>query len=77
MHTFTMFRPARWLALGALAIAGSSFAATDGITDTTIRLGMSSPLSGPTGAYGRQMKEGIEACFARVNAAGGVHGKKL
>ncbi|RQP21581.1 ABC transporter permease [Albitalea terrae] len=51
--------------------------AGDGVTDTSIRLGMSSPLSGPTGAYGRQMKEGIEACFARVNAAGGIHGRKL
>lgn len=66
----------RALAAGSLAFAGAAFAA-DGITDTTIRLGMSSPLSGPTGVYGRQMKEGIEACFARINAAGGVHGKRL
>lgn len=77
MHTPPLFRPARWLAAAALTLAGGAFAAADGITDTSIRLGMSSPLSGPTGAYGRQMKEGIEACFARVNAAGGVHGKKL
>lgn len=71
----TLFR--RALAASALTLAGAACAATDGITDTTIRLGMSSPLSGPTGAYGRQMKEGIEACFARINAAGGVHGKRL
>lgn len=42
-----------------------------------ITLGMSAPFSGPNGAYGRQMREGIEACFGRVNAAGGVHGHKL
>ncbi|WKB52903.1 ABC transporter substrate-binding protein [Eleftheria terrae] len=51
--------------------------AVDGVSDTTIRLGMSSPLSGPTGAYGRAMKEGIETYFAQVNAAGGVAGRKL
>lgn len=67
----------RCLAAAAFLAAGSATAAADGVTDTTIRLGMSSPLSGPTGAYGRQMKEGIEACFARVNAAGGVHGRRL
>jgi branched-chain amino acid transport system substrate-binding protein len=77
MTRHPLFRRARWLAAGALTIASGAFAANDGITDTTIRLGMSSPLSGPTGAYGRQMKEGIEACFARVNAGGGVHGKRL
>jgi len=44
---------------------------------TPLVFGMSSPLSGPAGAYGQQMKEGIEACFARVNAAGGVNGKPL
>lgn len=77
MPTSPTFRPARWLAAATLAIAGSAHAVSDGVTDTAIRLGMSSPLSGPTGAYGRQMKEGIEACFMRVNAAGGVHGRKL
>ncbi|RYH63908.1 MAG: ABC transporter substrate-binding protein, partial [Alcaligenaceae bacterium] len=51
--------------------------AVDGIVDNTILFGMSSPLTGPTGAYGRQMKEGIEACFERVNAQGGVAGKRL
>jgi len=65
-----------WMTAAALLASGAAFAA-DGMTDTTIRFGMSSPLSGPTGAYGRQMKEGIEACFARINAAGGVHGRRL
>ncbi|HMC17039.1 MAG TPA: ABC transporter substrate-binding protein [Albitalea sp.] len=60
----------------ALLVAGAALA-NDGVTEMQIRFGMSSPLSGPTGAYGRQMKEGIEACFARVNAGGGVAGRKL
>jgi ABC-type branched-subunit amino acid transport system substrate-binding protein len=61
----------------AAALAAPAAMATDGVTDTTIVMGMSSPLSGPTGAYGRQMKEGIEAYFQKVNAAGGVHGRRL
>jgi branched-chain amino acid transport system substrate-binding protein len=66
-------------ALGGLLslLAAAPVHAVDGIVDNTILLGMSSPLSGPTGAYGRQMKEGIEACFERVNANGGVAGKRL
>ena len=60
----------------ALTLTGAA-GASDGISAGAIRLGMSSPLSGPTGAYGWQMKEGIEACFAQVNAAGGVAGRRL
>jgi len=73
----TLFARARTLlSTAAMLLAGAAFGA-DGVTDSHIRFGMSSPLSGPTGAYGKQMKEGIEACFARVNAAGGVAGRKL
>lgn len=60
--------------LGFLACA--SYAET-GVTPTTISLGMSSPFSGPNGAYGREMRETIQAYFNEVNAAGGVHDRKL
>jgi ABC-type branched-subunit amino acid transport system substrate-binding protein len=63
----------------ALSCAGfvAHARASDGLSDSTILLGMSSPLTGPTGAYGRQMREGIEACFDVVNGNGGVNGRKL
>ena len=61
----------------ATALAATAASAADGVTDTTVLLGMSAPLSGPAGTYGRQLKEGIEACFQKVNAAGGVHGRQL
>lgn len=51
--------------------------AQSGITATTITLGMSAPFSGPNGAYGREMRETISAYFQRMNASGGVHGRKL
>lgn len=74
----TLFQSLRRALTGAAwLLCGAASMATDGVTDRTIRLGMSSPLSGPTGAYGRQMKEGIEAYFTRVNLAGGVHGRRL
>jgi ABC-type branched-subunit amino acid transport system substrate-binding protein len=51
--------------------------ATDEGSSVPIRLGMSSPLSGSAGAYGQQMREGVEAGFAEANMAGGVHGHRL
>lgn len=54
-----------------------SCAAEVGVTDTTVTLGMSSPFSGPNGAYGQDMKNVITAYFDQINKAGGVNGRKL
>ena len=60
------------------AIAVSSLAAAEpGVTENTITLGMSSPFSGPNGAYGIDMREVIERYFDQVNKSGGVNGRKL
>lgn len=42
-----------------------------------LKVGMSGALTGPAAALGLGMKSGIEAYFAQVNAAGGVHGRAL
>jgi branched-chain amino acid transport system substrate-binding protein len=47
-----------------------------GVTDTSIMVGTSLPLSGPAGAYG-VIAGGIQAYFNYVNAHGGVNGRKL
>lgn len=60
---------------GLLGLAPA--AADDGITASSIKLGMSSPFSGPNGAYGEAMREGVQAYFSQVNAGGGVHGRKI
>ena len=60
-----------------IAVPGASRAADPGIGDSTITLGMSAPVSGPNGAYGKEMKEGAQAYFAQLNAAGGIGGKKI
>ncbi|WP_316181116.1 ABC transporter substrate-binding protein [Bradyrhizobium sp. SZCCHNRI1009] len=48
-----------------------------GITDREIRFGMVLPFSGIRKETGRQMRQGIEAAFARTNDAGGVNGRML
>lgn len=70
-------RASRAAAAASLAMVAGLAHGTDGVTESSIRLGMSTPLSGTAGTYGRQMKDGIEAYFDKVNAAGGVHGRKL
>ncbi|MDX6740742.1 ABC transporter substrate-binding protein [Actinocorallia sp. A-T 12471] len=46
---------------------------TTGLTDTTIKIGLSQPLSGPYVSVGGQLY-GMQAYFAYVNAQGGVQG---
>ncbi|NMM18626.1 MAG: ABC transporter substrate-binding protein [Rhodoferax sp.] len=60
-----------------LSMLASLSLAEPGVTDATITLGMSAPLSGPNGAYGVDMRKTVEAYFASINQSGGVHGRKL
>jgi ABC-type branched-subunit amino acid transport system substrate-binding protein len=48
-----------------------------GVTDTEIVFGMSSPFSGPAKELGRGMKTGVDIAFAAANDAGGINGRKL
>jgi branched-chain amino acid transport system substrate-binding protein len=58
--------------------AGVHASASDrGITPTEIRLGASAVLSGPLGAQTRDYGVGSRLYFDAVNAAGGVHGRKI
>jgi ABC-type branched-subunit amino acid transport system substrate-binding protein len=68
----------RKLALMALiGWVGSAMSAEVGVTDSAVTLGMSSPFSGPNGAYGQDMKNVITAYFDQINKAGGVNGRKI
>jgi branched-chain amino acid transport system substrate-binding protein len=48
-----------------------------GVTDSTIRIGSCSALSGPASFLGIQMQMGALAYFHRINDAGGIYGRKL
>lgn len=72
----------RRLLLGAsvgalLAAAGLPALAEDGVTDKEIRIGMANALSGPASGLGVDLKAGADAFLSRVNAAGGVNGRKI
>ncbi len=48
-----------------------------GVTATEIKLGMSSPFSGPAKELGRNMRLGVESAVIDINAAGGIHGRNI
>lgn len=48
-----------------------------GLTDTTIKLGGHYPLTGVAAPGYSEIPDGINAYFDYVNAAGGIHGRKL
>ena len=69
-----------WLALvGALVTTGAALAEKQygpGVSDTEIKLGNTSPYSGPASAYG-VIGRSIAAYFAMINEQGGVNGRKI
>ena len=60
-----------------LAAAGMPALAEDGVTDKEIRIGMANALSGPASGLGTDLKAGADAFLARVNAGGGIGGRKI
>ena len=65
----------------ALLLVGTLFCssafAEDGISNSTITLGQSSALSGPAKDLGTNMRAGMEAYFAKINATGGINGREI
>jgi branched-chain amino acid transport system substrate-binding protein len=88
MRGLTKVRLLMWLALlatGALFVAacgrdedagGGGGGSDPGITKTEIKLGGSYPFSGPASAY-KTIADGAKAYFKKVNAEGGVNGRKI
>lgn len=56
--------------LGALTLAA-------GWAQADVHVGIGAPLTGGGAAYGEQMKRGVEAAVAKINAAGGMNGEKI
>lgn len=51
--------------------------AEEGVTDTEIKIGVISDLSGPAAIGGIGMADAITSYFMAVNEAGGIHGRKV
>ena len=62
---------------GMLAAACAHAQALQGVSATTLVIGQSAPLSGANAELGNDIRNGALAYFAKVNAAGGVHGRKI
>ena len=68
----------RFVALALLLFVPSlSNAKEPGVTDDTILLGQSAAFGGPAAALGKSMRDGAMVYFDRINAQGGVHGRKI
>jgi branched-chain amino acid transport system substrate-binding protein len=68
-----------WIGVVALlmALPWSAARAEPGVTPTTIVIGQSVSLSGPTGTLGQEMQAGALAYFNHVNKHGGVNGRAI
>lgn len=65
------------LVFGLNLIAAPAAFAETGVTDTDVRIGMANVLSGPSSGLGSDVKKGSTVFFNKVNAAGGVNGRKI
>jgi branched-chain amino acid transport system substrate-binding protein len=63
--------------LAAPAIIGRARAATRGVSDTEITIGMMTDLSGVTAVQGTNAANSIRMAFEDVNAKGGINGRKI
>jgi branched-chain amino acid transport system substrate-binding protein len=60
------------------AVAGPPASAQQpGVTADSIKIGSFGALTGPGYLYGKLVMNGVEVVFDEVNAAGGIHGRKL
>lgn len=65
------------VALAVMLTCSYEAGAEQGVTDREILVGMSNALTGPASALGIGMKAGAQTYFNKVNASGGVHGRKI
>jgi len=60
-----------------LVVAASALHPEPGVSPTSILIGQSAAFSGAASELGTEMRTGAAAYFRVVNAAGGVHGRKI
>jgi ABC-type branched-subunit amino acid transport system substrate-binding protein len=68
---------ARPMMVAALALMGLTAQAQEGVSKTSIVIGQSVALIGPGSALAAPFHAGAKLYFDKVNAAGGVHGRKI
>ncbi len=63
--------------MGAGALCALVLAAPCGRAADELVVGMSAAFTGPSASLGTELYRGASACFAEVNAHGGVHGRQI
>ncbi len=66
-----------FVAIFLVFIAGASFAAPQGVTDDSIKVGQISDLSGAAAVWGVASTNGTRMRFDEENARGGIHGRQI
>ncbi|BEU94462.1 ABC transporter substrate-binding protein [Acidovorax sp. DW039] len=74
---FVSLAPRAAALVAAPAWVGHANAQEGGLSGKTITIGCSAALTGPLAALGKDVKAGVDAAFAQINARGGVHGRSL
>ncbi len=75
--TGTLVRMSARLSACVLGLSLAAAHAEVGVTNDTIVIGQSAPMSGPASQLGQQLNLGAKLYFNAVNAAGGVNGRKI
>lgn len=65
------------LLAATLGLVATPAAAETGVTDTAIKVGMFFVLTGPASPYGLGTRNSAQLVIDEVNAAGGIHGRKI
>ncbi|MFZ6744299.1 ABC transporter substrate-binding protein [Undibacterium sp. JH2W] len=65
------------IGVALVLMAMANVHAETGVTDRKILLGQSAAFTGPAAELGLQLNSGAKIYFDQVNAAGGVHGRKI
>jgi len=65
------------IAGAGIGIGGNALAQTQGVTDTEIRVGSSTDLSGIFAAFGAPAVKAAQLYFDDINESGGVYGRKI
>ena len=65
------------IAVLASAALSQAARAEPGVTDTEIRIGMWTPLSGPVALLGQSARDAVRLWAQEINEKGGIHGRKI
>ncbi|HVE90261.1 MAG TPA: ABC transporter substrate-binding protein [Burkholderiaceae bacterium] len=61
----------------ALAVAPLAVAQQQGVTSDTVTIGAFGPITGPAAYIGLAGRDGMNLAIKEINAAGGIHGRKI